>query len=339
MSKAETIGPIERAFRECQVPLAAGGVSSFSQNRYLRTCEEFPQDSQQLIVHLEDDQASAVVVRRGRVSDSFSQRLGPGAAEAPASYGMFAYGVAERLQGRNAEQMVICGAPEHRERFRACLNGQENAVEFDSATASPLVSFSDPVAADTWREAAPLLGLLLEMDAAQETGINLVAPTRAIPPWMERWAFLTEPRKAIPLVIGLLIVTVVATLLTGRLKQRLYDGAVREAGAVTQDYAASQANLEILTRFQRERQPFLDYLLEISEIMPQGITLGNLKIDKKGAVFLSGKSNAYAVAEDFTARLNGSKYFRSAVTERMGTSRGSEVQFAIRCELKRKARR
>ena len=250
---------------------------------------------------------------------------------------MLSYHLAERTRGRPNCQLALCGSAEQRARLRRNLRGLEHVTEHDADGLPPSISLAPGLSPEELSSRDCLLGLLLAQADSERPTINFVRARARPSDWIACCGWLTQPRKALPLTLALLLAAVVLTFAAGAVKNRLYRGAVGQAGAaVSADYEAAKANVAILRRAQKERQPLLDYLLELSALMPKNITLTNLKIDRAGKVTLTGIASSYADAEDLAAQLNASRHFRGAHTARMGAQTGNKVSFSTQCQLTRK---
>ncbi len=130
---------------------------------------------------------------------------------------------------------------------------------------------------------------------------------------------------------------VVALLAAGfgarRARLQAAERAVRQAQSLQQDIAVLEEEVGILQLERDRHRSCLDVLLALAEALPKGVMVGDLSIDSKGNVTLTGKMPSPETASQAVAALSESDAFAAAQLQRWSTEEGG-ISFHITCTLR-----
>ena len=153
-------------------------------------------------------------------------------------------------------------------------------------------------------------------------------------------AFLETVRFKRAVLVGvnlLLLVALVAVLFGVRKAQMAAAARIVKGGRpLLQDMDRLRSEVDILEYEQRLRQPTLDSLLSLAEVLPKGLKIATLSIDSRGRVTITGLSPSIEEAsEKAISAMNESKIFTKAKIPDAIIKEKDGWRFRITCELRK----
>lgn len=308
LCKKVTTKPIEESFVSLGMPVVFATAAWACQARFLRAGGLLPETGECVILDCQSAGATLLKMREGAIADC---------VWIPASHGAGANALlpfALPLRAPDQGPIILCGP--NRAAARAVLGNLDTITEYLPESLPPEIVPSPGVDASTFAHRSTIAGLACEAAIGRRPLLNLAGEKNGATPVAEGGLVPISMKKAIAIVLLAVVLAFVVNILTKSWETSLMTQAAIKSAGINQKTTAEKNNLDILKKIQKEKTPFLDILVNLSTVIPQGIQL-SIKIDPKGKVTLTGRAPNYAVAEDLAVKLNQSRYFENAVTEQM----------------------
>lgn len=336
MCRAETLNPVEEAFNSCGIRPMRATIAPLADLAWAYGRNQLSGVSDCALLKAEANGADILEITGGVVSQFGWMPYGVGNnGNSMSQLALFSAKLEQRMSKNGIAHLAVCGSPNDRAPLVRHINFLPSMEEIDTRDLPSGLTFRKGLEkADEGNTSIEVLGLLTEQLKTSPTRINLLQQNATeLPPWAERFSFLFNKKTAIPIAVVLATLLVGSLLKGGNIAESQYKELLQDAPQTAKDLSAARFNKSVLAQYDKEKISTLEVLGKVTELLPKGLYVTRLGIDKNGAIMITGKCKTHAQAEEIVTILNKSSMFSDAKTDRTSMIKEGQVNYSIRCQL------